>query len=62
MAQAHVLGLTYLLQGGATNIFNLGNGNGFSVREMIATAQLVTNRPIPVLQGDRRPGDRKSVV
>nr|WP_199303647.1 MULTISPECIES: UDP-glucose 4-epimerase [unclassified Synechocystis] len=50
------------MQGGATNIFNLGNGNGFSVREMIATAQLVTNRPIPVLQGDRRPGDPPILV
>lgn len=62
LAQAHVLGLIYLLQGGDSNIFNLGNGNGFSVREMIATAQLVTNRPIPVLEGDRRPGDPPILV
>jgi UDP-glucose 4-epimerase len=62
LAQAHVLGLTYLLNGGNTNIFNLGNGNGFSVREMIETAELVTNRPIRVLEGDRRPGDPPILV
>jgi UDP-glucose 4-epimerase len=62
LAQAHILGLEYLLQGGNTNIFNLGNGNGFSVREMIETAQLVTNRPIKVLEGDRRPGDPPILV
>lgn len=62
LAQAHILGLEYLLQGGNTNIFNLGNGNGFSVREMIETAQLITNRPIKVLEGDRRPGDPPILV
>ncbi|MBD2654443.1 UDP-glucose 4-epimerase GalE [Synechocystis sp. FACHB-383] len=62
LAQAHVLGLTYLLQGGDSNIFNLGNGNGFSVREMIATAQLVTHRSIAVLEGDRRAGDPPILV
>lgn len=62
LAQAHILGLEYLLQGGNTNTFNLGNGNGFSVREMIETAQLVTNRPIKVLEGDRRPGDPPILV
>jgi UDP-glucose 4-epimerase len=62
LAQAHVLGLTYLLQGGDSNIFNLGNGNGFSVREMIATAQLVTHRSIAVLEGDHRPGDPPILV
>ncbi|PSO79724.1 MAG: UDP-glucose 4-epimerase GalE [Cyanobacteria bacterium QS_4_48_99] len=62
IAQAHVLGLEYLLQGGETEIFNLGNGNGFSVREMIATAQAVTGREIPVALGDRRPGDPPSLV
>ncbi|PSO55394.1 MAG: UDP-glucose 4-epimerase GalE [Cyanobacteria bacterium QH_8_48_120] len=62
LAQAHVLGLEYLLQGGETEIFNLGNGNGFSVREMIATAQAVTGQEIPVALGDRRPGDPPSLV
>lgn len=62
LAQAHVLGLEYLLQGGKTDIFNLGNGNGFSVRAIIETARLVTNSPIPVLEGDRRPGDPPILV
>jgi UDP-glucose 4-epimerase len=62
LAQAYVLGSDYLMQGGNTNIFNLGNGNSFSVREMIETAKLVTNRPIKVLEGDRRSGDPPMLV
>ncbi|MEB3314436.1 MAG: UDP-glucose 4-epimerase GalE [Cyanobacteriota bacterium] len=62
LADAHVLGLQYLLQGGATTVFNLGNGNGFSVRQVIEAATRVTGRDIPVLEGDRRPGDPPSLV
>lgn len=62
LAQAHVQGLEYLLKGGATEIFNLGNGNGFSVREVIETAQAVTNRPIKVVEVERRPGDPAVLV
>ena len=62
LANAHVLGLKYLLEGGQTDIFNLGNGNGFSVKEMIDTARLVTNHPIPVIEGDRREGDPPVLV
>jgi UDP-glucose 4-epimerase len=57
LAQAHVQGLDYLLAGGATTVFNLGNGNGFSVREVINAAKAVTGRSIPVVESDRRPGD-----
>ncbi|WP_298616522.1 UDP-glucose 4-epimerase GalE [uncultured Thermosynechococcus sp.] len=57
LAQAHVLGLKYLLGGGNSAIFNLGNGQGFSVRQIIETAQRVTGCPIPVVEGDRRAGD-----
>jgi UDP-glucose 4-epimerase len=57
LADAHVLGLEYLLKGGDSEVFNLGNGNGFSVREVIAAAQTVTGLPIPVKECDRRPGD-----
>ncbi len=57
LAQAHVQGLEYLLQGGETTVFNLGNGNGFSVREVINAAKTVTGRPIAVVESDRRPGD-----
>ncbi|MFM7193147.1 MAG: GDP-mannose 4,6-dehydratase, partial [Microcystaceae cyanobacterium] len=62
LANAHILGLEYLLGGGQTDIFNLGNGNGFSVKEMIDTAKLVTGRSIPVIEGDRRPGDPPVLV
>lgn len=57
LAQAHVLGLEYLLKGGDSNVFNLGNGNGFSVKEVIETAKLVTGKEIAVKIGDRRAGD-----
>jgi UDP-glucose 4-epimerase len=62
LATAHVLGLEYLLQGGASERINLGNGNGFSVRDVIETARQVTGREIPVIEGDRRPGDPPVLV
>lgn len=62
LADAHVRGLTYLADGGTTTAFNLGNGNGFSVKEVIATAEKVTQRSIPVQFGDRRPGDAIALV
>ncbi|MBD2463900.1 UDP-glucose 4-epimerase GalE [Oscillatoria sp. FACHB-1407] len=62
LATAHVLGLEYLLKGGKTDVFNLGNGNGFSVKEVIETAQRVTGRSITVVEGDRRPGDPPALV
>jgi len=62
LAQAHVLGLEYLLAGGASEIFNLGNGNGFTVREMIATAQAMTKKDFTVEEAARRPGDPAMLV
>ena len=62
LAQAHVLGLEQLLKSGESDVFNLGNGNGFSVREVIETAKLVTGQPIQVTEGDRRPGDPPILV
>jgi UDP-glucose 4-epimerase len=62
LADAHVLGLKYLLDGGDSEVFNLGNGNGFSVKEVIETAKLVTGREIPVKECDRRPGDPPSLI
>ncbi len=62
LADAHVLGLEYLFQGGDTATFNLGNGNGFSVRQVIDTAELVTGQDIKVTVSDRRPGDPPSLV
>lgn len=62
LAQAHVLGLDYLLRGNQRQVFNLGNGNGFSVREVIKTAEQVTGRKIPVVECDRRSGDPPTLV
>lgn len=62
LADAHVLGLEYLLQGGKSEVFNLGNGNGFSVRQVIETAQQVTGQKIKVVECDRRPGDPTILV
>ncbi len=62
LAKAHVLGLEYLLQNGATAVFNLGNGNGYSVKQVIDTAEMVTGQHIKVVESDRRPGDPPSLV
>lgn len=62
LAQAHVLGLEYLLNGGDTTVFNLGNGNGFSVKEVIETAQDVTGQTIKAIECPRRAGDPPALV
>ncbi len=62
LADAHILGLEYLLKGGNTSVFNLGNGQGFSVKEAIDTARSVTGREIKVVMSDRRPGDPPILV
>jgi UDP-glucose 4-epimerase len=62
LASAHVLGLKYLLAGNPSDVFNLGNGQGFSVQEVIEAARRVTQRPISVLLGDRRAGDPPILV
>ena len=62
LAEAHVLGLEYLLNSNKSEIFNLGNSNGFSVKEVIDTAKQITGKPIKVLFGDRRAGDPPALV
>ena len=62
LADAHVLGLKYLLSSGESQVFNLGNGNGFSVREVIETARKVTGKEIIAIESDRRPGDAPILV
>jgi UDP-glucose 4-epimerase len=57
LATAHVRGLNYLLKGGETSVFNLGNGDGFSVREVINCAREVTGESIAVVESYRRAGD-----
>jgi UDP-arabinose 4-epimerase len=62
LADAHVRALKYLEQDGKTTKYNLGNGKGFSVKEVIDTAKKVTGKEIPVVIGKRRPGDPPRLV
>lgn len=62
LAQAHVLGLQYLLKQGNSEVFNLGNGSGFSVREVIEKARTVTGKDIKIVECDRRRGDPPILV
>jgi UDP-glucose 4-epimerase len=57
LADAHILGLKYLLDDGETSVFNLGNGEGFSVKEVITAARDITGLTITVEEGSRRAGD-----
>jgi UDP-glucose 4-epimerase len=61
LASAHLLALDGTLPG-EHQIFNLGNGSGFSVREVIAAAESVTGSPIPTREAPRRPGDPPMLV
>jgi UDP-glucose 4-epimerase len=60
LAQAHLKVADALESGSVT--YNLGNGHGYSVREVIETARRVTGKAIPVVMGDRRPGDPPVLV
>lgn len=62
LATAHVLGLKYLLNAGDTTVFNLGNGNGFSVKQVIDAARQITGRQINAVECPRRPGDPPALV
>ena len=62
LAQAHILAMDYLMQGGESNIFNLGNGVGFTVKEVIDTAREVTGHPIPAKTTPRRAGDPAQLI
>jgi UDP-glucose 4-epimerase len=62
LCRAHLLALEHLAAGGASAAFNLGNGTGFSVREVIDGAQRITGRAIAVEVSPRRPGDPARLV
>ncbi len=62
LASAHVLALQALDRGAEREVYNLGNGNGFSVKEVIAVAREVTGHPIPAEVRPRRPGDSARLV
>ncbi|MGE6230201.1 UDP-glucose 4-epimerase GalE [Paenibacillus chitinolyticus] len=57
LADAHVLAVEKLRQGGESGVYNLGSGNGFSVKEVIDIAREVTGHPIPAVLEARRSGD-----
>ena len=62
LASAHVLAMNYLVGGGESRVFNLGSGNGFSVKDIIDTAKNVTGINIPVEYGERRKGDPSTLI
>lgn len=62
LCRAHLLALESLLQGGGSAAYNLGNGGGFSIREVIDAAERVTGRKIPVVTAPRRAGDPARLV
>lgn len=62
LADAHVLALKALEDGAKTTSYNLGNGHGFSVKEVIETAVRVSRKTVPVEIGQRRPGDPTKLV
>lgn len=62
LAQAHILAVKYLLEGNESNTFNLGNGVGFSVKEVIETAKKATGLPIAAKIVERRAGDPARLV
>ena len=62
LAEAHILALEYLQNGGESDFFNLGNGNGFSVKEVIETAEKITGKDIKAVEAERRAGDPPILV
>ncbi|MFW6006833.1 MAG: UDP-glucose 4-epimerase GalE [Halanaerobiales bacterium] len=62
LAQAHILAIESLARGKESNIYNLGNGEGYSVKEVIDTASEVVGKKIEAKDGERRPGDPAVLV
>lgn len=62
LAQAHILAVKYLMAGNKSDIFNLGNGVGFTVRQVIDEAKKVTGVDIKVVEEGRRAGDPATLI
>jgi len=62
LANAHILAMEYLRKGNRSDIFNLGNGTGFTVKEVVEAAKRVTKSDVPVVVASRRPGDPAILV
>ena len=62
LARAHVLALEWLTEGGGSDWFNVGNGSGYSVREVVRAVEEVTGQKVPYVAGPRREGDPPKLV
>lgn len=62
LATAHLLAAEHLKRGGLSRDYNLGNGHGFSVREVIETVSRVVGHPVPFSEAERRPGDPARLI
>jgi UDP-glucose 4-epimerase len=62
LAEAHVLAVEHLLNGGTSGAFNVGTGSGHSVKEVLAAVERVTGKTVPYTIGPRREGDPPSLV
>ena len=62
LANAHIAALKHLLAGGASDVFNVGTGQGCSVKEVLAAVERVTGRRVPHVIGLRREGDPARLV
>ncbi|MBT3350512.1 MAG: UDP-glucose 4-epimerase GalE [Nitrospinaceae bacterium] len=62
LASAHLKALEYLIDGGSSDAFNLGTGQGRTVREIIQAVENVCGRTVPSKEGERRPGDAVELV
>lgn len=62
LGSAHLLALKHLLDGGESRQYNLGNGKGFSVREVISAVKKITGKEFKVIEDNRRPGDPPILV
>jgi UDP-glucose 4-epimerase len=62
LANAHLVALDYLRDGGESGVYNCGYGHGYSVRDVIKAIERVTGEPLPVIEQPRRAGDPPSLV
>ncbi|MDL2269833.1 UDP-glucose 4-epimerase GalE [Desulfosarcina sp. OttesenSCG-928-A07] len=62
LAGAHLLALKTLLNNGKSNIYNVGNETGYSVKEVIEKAEEIVGKRIPVIETNRRPGDPATLI
>jgi UDP-glucose 4-epimerase len=62
LADAHVAGIDHLLDGGSSDVFNLGSGSGYSIRQVLAAVERATGVSVPARIGPRRAGDAASLI